>query len=194
MATCDSPHFGPGQGHDLCRNHLQTCDILVAKGVRRMLACELIEPTSGGRAMTDIKRFICPDCTAVLNEQDPKSIRMAGTLLGPGFSITIEFGLSAVLGEYGASFDPMLTMEEGCRVRFACPHCGRDFTTTYNGDLAEIEMIDGQDEYMVVFSRIFGEQSSFVLELGSKKLVASYGEDAASYVAEFGKGMNFFGS
>ena len=144
--------------------------------------------------MNATKRFICPECTAVLNDEDPQVIRMVGTLMGAGFSITTEFGLSANLGEYGASFDPKLRMERGCRVRFGCPHCGRDFTSSYSEDLAEVEMIDGRDEFVVVFSRIFGEESSFVVELGTKKLVASYGADAAAYIAEFGKDMNFFGS
>ena len=119
---------------------------------------------------------------------------MAGTLAGPGFSITAAFGLAAELGKYGASYDSNLTMEEGCRVDFACPHCGRSLTSTYSEDLAEIEMVEGGDEYVVVFSRIYGEQSSFVVELSSKKLVASYGEGAAAYIAELGNEMNFFGS
>jgi len=144
--------------------------------------------------MTELKKYLCPGCTAPLNEDDPAVIHMAGTLAGAGFSITTDFGLSASLGEYGASYDPRLALEEGCRVRFGCPHCGRDFTASYNQDLAEIEMVDGRDEYVVVFSRIFGEESSFVVELGTKKLVATYGADAAAYIAELGKGVNFFGS
>jgi hypothetical protein len=144
--------------------------------------------------MVETRRFVCPSCTAVLNQDDPDSIRFKATLRGPAFVLETTFELPSQLGVYGATSGPGLRLEEGCRVDFGCPHCGHDFTTSANDDLAQVEMVDGGQTYVVVFSKIFGEHSSFVVDSSTKKLIASYGEDADTYIDELGKSINFFGS
>jgi hypothetical protein len=137
---------------------------------------------------------MCPSCTATLNEDDERVIRFRGVLTGPGFTLSSTLDLSSELGVYGAQFDKDLVLEEGCRVDFLCPHCDRDFTTSYNPDLAEIEMIEEGQEFVVVFSKIYGQHTSLVVDYSTKKLIASYGKDADAYVDELGKSINFFGS
>jgi len=144
--------------------------------------------------MVTDRKFICPSCTEVLNGKDPGVVRMDGLLTGPGFSITLPFAHSSELGVYGAQLAPGLKLEQGCRVEFSCPHCHHSFTASYDRDLAEIEMVESDREMVVVFSQIYGEKSSFVFDFRSKKLLATYGEDASARSQELGRILNFFGS
>ena len=144
--------------------------------------------------MSHSRQFICPTCNAILNQDEEETIRFLGVLRGHSFTLSTTVDLSAELGVYGAQIDKDLVMEDGCKVDFLCPQCGRDLTASYSADLAEIKMVEAGHEYVVVFSKVYGERTSFVVDFSTKRLVASYGEDAAGYVEQFGKNLNFFGS
>ena len=144
--------------------------------------------------MADSQVFLCPACNAELNDTAPDTIRMNGVLRGLRFEVCFEFGIPAALGVYDATFDERLKMEEGCVVDFVCPHCGQSFSTGSTGHLAAIKLLDQGQQYVIVFNRVLGERSSFVLDHETKRLVASYGDDADAYVEELGKNVNFFGS
>jgi len=144
--------------------------------------------------MSEQQRFFCPRCDHELTSADGRSIRLVGRLRGDGFSVLARFDIPSGLGVYGAEWDAYLALEEGCRVEFLCPACTQAFTTSYDPRLAEIKMTQGARTFVVVFNRVYGAHSSFVIDYVERKLVASYGEHADDYVHEFGKNLNFFGT
>jgi predicted RNA-binding Zn-ribbon protein involved in translation (DUF1610 family) len=144
--------------------------------------------------VAETRQFVCPACGAILNQELPGLIRMTAVLRGPCFSVRFPVDIPAELGVYGAAYDPRVALEEGCRVEFDCPSCGKDFTTAYSTDWAELMMVEGGHEYVVVFNRTYGERSSFLFDYSTKRLVGTYGNASQDYVAQFGKDINFFGS
>jgi predicted RNA-binding Zn-ribbon protein involved in translation (DUF1610 family) len=144
--------------------------------------------------VAETKQFVCPACGVVLNQELPDLIRMTAALRGPCFSVRFPVDIPAELGEYGAVCEPRVVLEEGCRVEFECPSCGKNFTTAYSTEWAELKMVEGGREYVVVFNKTYGERSSFLFDYSTKRLVGTYGSANEDYVAQFGKGINFFGS
>ena len=121
-------------------------------------------------------------------------IRLLGKLKGPKFEVASTFDVPAALGEYGAEYDENLKLEEGCVVTFVCPECEADLTTGQDPELAALKMNENGRDYIVVFSKVFGDHTSFLVDTATKTLVASYGDDAQAYIDELGKHVNFFGS
>jgi len=144
--------------------------------------------------MTRLQTFSCPSCDSVLNSRRPGVIRLLGLLKGPHFEVRSTFDIPATLGEYGAEYDRSFKLEEGCVVTFVCPECQADLTTTRDTELAAVKMNENGRDYMVVFSKVFGEHTSFVIDTATRTLVASYGEDAQAHSEELGRHVNFFGS
>lgn len=144
--------------------------------------------------MENERLYVCPSCGEGLNREQGRFIRMDATLRGPGFAVTFPIDIPAELGAYGARYDPRVVLEEGCRVEFSCPACGKDFTAGYSSDWAELKLVEGGREYVVVFNRIFGEHLSFVFDYSTRRLVGTFGDATAEYVEQFGKNLNFFGS
>ena len=73
--------------------------------------------------------------------------------------------------------------------------CKQNLTAPYNDDLAELRGVDeAGDEFKVVFSKIFGKDSTFVLDMQAKKVTASYGEDKDAIFTDINeRRRNFFG-
>lgn len=140
------------------------------------------------------RQYVCPSCGEGLNSELGQFIRMDATLRGPGFAVTFSIDVPAELGTYGARYDPRVVLDEGCLVEFSCPVCGKDFTTSYSSDWAELKLVERGREFVVVFSKTFGEHSSFVFDYSTRRLVGTYGGATADYVEQFGKDLNFFGS
>ena len=140
------------------------------------------------------QHYVCPFCGVELNRERGEFIRMNATLRGVGFTFTFPIDIPAELGAYGARYDPRIVLEEGCRVEFCCPECGRDFTTAYSDDWAELKLLEQGHEYVVVFSKTFGEHASVVFDYSTRRLVGTYGDATADLIEQFGKNLNFFGS
>ncbi|MBN1947895.1 MAG: hypothetical protein JW797_19670 [Bradymonadales bacterium] len=143
--------------------------------------------------MNQPRRFFCPHCDHELGLPGSEFVRMQGRLYGPNFSVTATFDVPSGLGVYGGRWNDYLKLEEGGLVEFSCPECSTSFTTGYNDRLAEIKMTEGDQLYVVVFNRAFGEHSSFLIDYQRKEVVASFGEHAHDFIDEFGKNINFFG-
>jgi hypothetical protein len=140
------------------------------------------------------RQFLCPSCGVVLNGEHPAIIGMDGVLRGPHFAVTCAVRIPAELGVYGAEWDARLELEEGCRVEFACPSCHTSFTAAFSPEWAELKMLEGGHEYVVVFNRAYGEHATFLFDYTAKRLIKTFGHATADYVAAFGKNINFFGS
>jgi len=144
-----------------------------------------------------MKQFYCPYCNQKLSHFDGIMIKMKGVLSCDSFECSANFYLPGAIGKYGSIVDDHLKLKDGARVEFRCPHpkCDRSFTAHYDNDLAEIKMIDDDGhEYVVVFNRIYGIQSTFVVDYKKKRLESSFGEDKNEYMDDFEKKVNFFGA
>jgi hypothetical protein len=122
---------------------------------------------------------------------------MKGVLSSDTFECTANFYLPGAIGKYGSIVDEHLKLKDGAKVEFRCPNskCDRNFTAHYDNDLAEIKMIDDDGhEYVVVFNRIYGVHSTFVVDFKKKRLEGSFGEDKNEYLRDFEKSVNFFGA
>jgi hypothetical protein len=126
------------------------------------------------------RSFFCPHCRKMLN---------------PGTKVIflVENGndrelmlLSAKLGEYSVVHSRSMKFENGKIYTFRCPMCRSDLTSSLDENLVDI-LTESDDAEMVrvSFSRVFGEQATFVRAPDG---VNRYGEHAARY-----EGVNFFG-
>ena len=143
------------------------------------------------------RTFYCPYCHEKLSFLNGTIIKMDGVLHAETFSARTQFYFPAKIGEYGVIIGGTVEIREGTKVEFHCfnPTCNKNFTTTYNHDLAEIRMIDGaRREYVVIFNKVFGKKATFVMDLAEKTLVSSHGEHADHYDETFERPMNFFGA
>ena len=126
------------------------------------------------------RSYFCPHCRRMLN---------------PGTKVIflVENGndrelmlLSAKLGEYSVVHSRSLTFEEGKIYTFRCPMCRSELTSSLDENLVDI-LTQSEDEPMfrVSFSRVFGEQATF---LRASDGIDRYGQDAERY-----ESVNFFG-
>jgi hypothetical protein len=144
-----------------------------------------------------MKQFYCPYCNEKLSHLEGTVIKMKGVLSCDTFECSVNFYLPGAIGKYGSIVDEHLKLKDGARVEFRCPNvkCDRSFTTHYDNDLAEIIMVDDDGhEYVVVFNRIYGIHSTFVVDYKKKKLESSYGQNKKVYQRDFDKPVNFFGA
>jgi len=143
-----------------------------------------------------MKKFYCPFCNQSLSYLDGTVIKMLGLLKSSKFDVYTNFIIPGTLGQYDGLVEGNIIIRDGVKVDFMCtnPACHRSFTTRYDDDLAEIKMIDNDGkEYVVVFNRIYGKHSTFVIDYKRKQVQQSYGEDKETYKHDFNKTPNFFG-
>lgn len=143
-----------------------------------------------------MKVFYCPYCNEKLSFLDGTIIKMIGVLRADRFEAATYFYIPGTLGQYDAIVEGNFKVKDGAKVDFHCinSNCKKSFTTTYDDDLAEIKMIDDDEhEYIVVFNRIYGKHSTFVVDYKKKELTDSFGEDKNIYMHDFDKPANFFG-
>jgi len=140
--------------------------------------------------------YVCPYCGQKLSFLAGTIIKMVGRLHSPTFSCKTMFYISAKLGQYGAIVGEGVRIKEGANVEFECINssCKKNFTAAYDDNLAEIKMVDAKgDEYVVVFNKVFGRSSTFLIDLKAKKLIEAFGEHANEYNQELDDQINFFG-
>jgi len=139
--------------------------------------------------------YRCQHCGHRLSSEDGGEVTFRGVLAGRDFSMATPFTFAAELGNYEFRIKASVELEEGARPEFQCPECHGTFTCPWNEDFAEIKMVIPEEdrEDLVVFSRIYGTQATFVYD-HEHQLQQSFGEDKEAYVEEFGKLHNFFGS
>lgn len=141
--------------------------------------------------------FYCPYCGQKLSFLEGTVIKMVGRLHAETFSCKTMFYFPAQLGQYGAIVGEGVNLRDGARVEFECINgaCRKNFTATYDQNLAEIKMVDpAGNEYVVVFNKIFGRRSTFLIDFKTQKVLESYGDHAPEYLREFDKPTNYFGA
>ena len=63
---------------------------------------------------------------------------------------------------------------------YRCPACGHDLTSELSDDLCALDMWSGADRHRVYFSRIAGEEATFVV--GAEGLLDDHGIHTDRYV------------
>lgn len=143
-----------------------------------------------------MKEFYCPFCNEKISFLDGAVIKLLGRLKSKSFNASTYFYIPGIIGRYDAIIEGRFELKDGIKVDFCCINreCEKSFTTDYDDDLAEIKMIDDDErEYIVVFNRIYGKHSTFVVDYKRKEIAGSYGEDKDGYIHGFDKEVNFFG-
>jgi len=141
-----------------------------------------------------MSQFLCPHCKKNLNSADQQHVELKGFLSGDKFEFSFPILLPAGLGVYGAKFPKDLKLDKGAVVEFRCPACDFNLTIHEVPRHAFVLMKDeNQDEFAVVFNRVYGEHSSFQFDLQRHQLLAAYGENIDSYREDFNRELNFFG-
>ena len=141
--------------------------------------------------------FSCPHCGQKLSFLEGTIIKMVGRLHATTFSCKAMFYFSATLGQHGGIVGEGIRVYDGAKVEYECIHhaCRTNFTAPYNDELAEIAAEDEAGNWFkVVFNKIYGKDSTFVLDMQQKEVTASYGEAKDSIFADINeRRRNFFG-
>ena len=126
------------------------------------------------------RSYFCPHCRKLLNP-GTKVIFLVDAEQDCELML-----LSAKLGDYSAVYARSMVFEEGRIYTFRCPLCRADLTSSLDEKLVDI-LTDGDNGEVVrvSFSRVFGEQATFVM---AGHGIDQFGEHAPRY-----EGLNFFG-
>jgi hypothetical protein len=126
------------------------------------------------------RSYFCPHCRKLLNP-GTKVIFLVDTEQDCELML-----LSAKLGDYSAVYARSMVFEEGRMYSFRCPLCRADLTSSLDENLVDILTLTDDDALVrVSFSRVFGEQATFVMAANG---IDQFGEHALRY-----EGLNFFG-
>jgi hypothetical protein len=124
-----------------------------------------------------MNRFTCPYCHGQLN--------VHGLVVLSAHADSGERGLvllSEELGDFTVhlSNNLMGTVSEGDHLHFHCSTCQHSLEYKENPKLARLFKTDeGGNEHTIIFSAIFGEQSTFEI---SEERTKSFGEHALRYM------------
>jgi hypothetical protein len=109
--------------------------------------------------------YFCPHCNAGLNPD--KTI----TLVVEYKSIRTLIGLHPQPGNYKAYFPPGVEIEPQSECTFYCPVCHEDLAvaTEISANLCAIDGLFDGEKHQVYFSRVAGEQATFVISADGMK-------------------------
>ncbi len=125
------------------------------------------------------KQFLCPKCRVELN---------------PGTKIILKAHLSSLkglflfspsLGDYEVISPSDFPTHPGEEIEFSCPVCSFDLSSSRSERFAELLFIIGDDEGQVIFSKVVGEQATFLVMPDHTE---QFGKDVEGYST-----VNFFG-
>ena len=120
--------------------------------------------------------YSCPQCTGILNPD--RSI----ILLGRHEGCDVLLAFHPEPGNYEVSMPHNLTISEGEVWEFSCPVCHESLSLSGEETLAGLDMTDGEgDWHKVIFSRVAGEQATFVISRDPELLVRKHGADLVRY-------------
>ena len=141
--------------------------------------------------------FFCPVCREKLSFLDGTIIKLRGRLHATTFSCDTMFYFAAALGTHGCIVGEGVKVFPGARIEFECanPACRHNFTTEKNAELAEIACTDESGvDFKVAFSKVFGKDATFVLDVQRKELVQTFGGSADEILHDPNDKMHsFFG-
>jgi len=116
--------------------------------------------------------YHCPMCQAALNPD--RSV----ILLATHDDTRALIGFHPQPGQYEIFLPPGVQADAGSRWNFACPVCQADLTAEENKDLCQLELWADGERSRLLFSRVAGEQATFVMRDGE---LEEHGSDALIY-------------
>jgi len=124
--------------------------------------------------------YLCPYCRGSLKVDNDIIIAVRTEDQKRGLLL-----LSPELGNYRCRKHPSLTYKEGERIETFCPMCHSNLKAiNVNQNLAEVILVDEHgEEYLIYFSEIAGEHSTYKI---SDHDVESFGDDSEDYLNYFG--------
>jgi len=120
--------------------------------------------------------YRCPHCRAVLNPDATVVLR------ADDGAQRFLAGLHPEPGDYRVTLPDGIEMEPGSRWTFCCPVCAADLASELNPDLCALDMQSRGDVHRVFFSRIAGEQATFVVS--AEGLLSDHGIHTDRYVED----------
>jgi hypothetical protein len=118
--------------------------------------------------------YVCPKCRGLLNPDQTL------ILLGENRGRRMLVGFHPEPGNYEIYFPEQAVLEEGDAWDFFCPICQADLVTEENENLCAVTMLEGNMSRRVMFSRIYGEQATYVMY--DRQLEHRHGTHAETYV------------
>jgi hypothetical protein len=118
--------------------------------------------------------YTCPHCQANLNPEASIMVRAEHA----GRRILI--GLHPQPGNYEVDLPVDETMAPGARWDFSCPVCDHDLVSELSDDLCALDMCCGDERHRVFFSRIAGEEATFVV--GAEGMLTDHGIHTDRYL------------
>ena len=116
--------------------------------------------------------YFCPTCSSPLSINNKIVLTIEN---GEGNSGIIF--LDTELGEYSKIRHSSLKLKEGEQINIFCPVCHKNLLCLPDKNLAKLIMKDNAESLTVLFSVIYGEESTYVVK--DKKLKKSYGKHSA---------------
>jgi hypothetical protein len=118
-------------------------------------------------------KYKCPECSAGLSTHN------VVLMVGEHEKKRSLFVFDARPGKYDFVVVDKIEVKPGTMWEFYCPVCWANLTTDFNKRLARLEAEDADGTRRVLFSKVAGEQSTFVL--GGDDLEA-HGRDSMAYI------------
>jgi predicted RNA-binding Zn-ribbon protein involved in translation (DUF1610 family) len=123
------------------------------------------------------RTYNCPRCQGLLNP-NVKIILRAEHQGSRGLML-----FSPQPGNYEVIIPEGFALTKKDVVRFSCPICGRDLTSTRDRDWASIDYsTDAGEEGQVVFSRVFGHHATYFI---TDEKVRPYGQHTENEAVNF---------
>lgn len=120
--------------------------------------------------------YSCPHCNAMLNPQD------AIILLARHEGQVWLVGLHPEPGQYEIFVPPGVDVVPGDQWNFSCPVCTAELTTDFSDALCAVDIHTDDEDHRVFFSRIAGEQATFIVS--AEGLHSVHGKDIEAYEPE----------
>lgn len=118
-------------------------------------------------------RYSCPKCDASLN---PKDFII---LIGSVGARRLLIGFHPQPGNYEFHAPPGVQIAEGERWDFCCPVCQQSLVSADDENLCALQLEAPEGRRQVLFSRIAGEQATFVV--ADRRIEQRYGDRAEEY-------------
>ncbi len=101
--------------------------------------------------------YACPHCKAMLNPNDTVNLVAAFD------SKRVLIGLNPKPGNYELYFPHGVTVNKGTAVDLFCPVCHANLKSKEKENLCVLEMLGTDEPQQILFSRILGEEATYVV-------------------------------
>jgi len=121
-------------------------------------------------------KYSCPKCAALLNPGS--SIILVGKKGNNRYLIA----LNPEPGNYEISIPEDSDVITGELWKFSCPICRGSLTMNEEKNFAYLDMTDGVGNlHKVAFSRVAGEQATYVINMNPESNIKEYGSNLSKY-------------